>query len=170
MEKEKIDNLLYSRIKHNDDSEKDLKYQDYYLEQYRIYLHIFNTTGERRNRSNEFFLGLNTAIIGIVGYLETKQIPDANSLFFTFIPLIGICICYCWYQIINSYKSLNRAKFNIIHTIEEKLPISLFKTEWELLGRGKDKNKYRTISSIEKRIPEVFIALYIILLITFLFK
>jgi len=156
MEKDQLDSLLYSRIKHEHE-DNDENYEDHYLEQYRMYLHIFNNTGERRNRSNEFFLGLNTAIIGIIGYLETKELTNQSSLIFLFAPFIGIAICYCWYQIIISYRNLTRAKFAVIHNVEEKLPLSLFKTEWELLGRGKDNKKYRRISSIEKNIPVVFI-------------
>lgn len=163
MDKNKIDSLLYSRVKHYKDSE-DTNYEDHYLEQYRIYLHIFNSTTDRRNKSNEFFLGLNTAIIGVLGYLETKGLNDSSSVIFLFAPLVGIAICYCWYQIIISYKMLSRAKFSIIHNIEEKLPLSLFKTEWELLGRGIDFSKYRKISSIEKNIPIVFIILYSVIL------
>ena len=162
MEKDQLDSLLYSRIKHEHE-DNDENYEDHYLEQYRMYLHIFNNTGERRNRSNEFFLGLNTAIIGIIGYLETKELTNQSSLIFLFAPFIGIAICYCWYQIIISYRNLTRAKFAVIHNVEEKLPLSLFKTERELLGRGKDNKKYRRISSIEKNIPVVFIVLYIVI-------
>jgi len=164
MEKDQLDNLLYSRINHYNDG-KDINYENHYLEQYRMYLHVFNTTGDRRSKSNEFFLGLNTAIIGILGYLETKNINDNNSVIFLFAPFVGIAICFCWYQIIISYRKLNRAKFKVIHEVEEKLPLSLFKTEWELLGKGKDNNKYRKISSIEKNIPVVFILLYIVIFI-----
>lgn len=163
MEKDKLDSLLYSRVSHYKDGE-DTNYEDHYLEQYRMYLHIFNSTTDRRNKSNEFFLGLNTAIIGVLGYLETKDFLPNSSVIFMFAPLVGIAICYCWYEIIMSYKMLSRAKFRVIHEIEEKLPLSLFKTEWELLGRGVDYTKYRKISSIEKNIPIVFIILYAVIL------
>lgn len=162
MEKDQLDSLLYSRIKHEHE-DKDENYEDHYLEQYRMYLHIFNNTGERRNRSNEFFLGLNTAIIGIIGYLETKELTSQGSLIFLFAPFVGVAICYSWYQIIISYRNLTRAKFAVIHNVEEKLPLSLFRTEWELLGKGKDTKKYRRISSIEKNIPIFFIILYIVI-------
>jgi hypothetical protein len=159
MEKDKLDSLLYSRVKNYKDGE-DMNYENHYLEQYRMYLHIFNSNTDRRNKSNEFFLGLNTAIIGVLGYLETKTLSDNSSVIFIFAPFVGIAICYCWYQIIISIKKMNRAKFQVIHSIEEKLPLSLFKTEWEILGKGLDTNKYRKISSIEKNIPIIFIVLY----------
>ncbi len=159
MEIEQIDNLLIS----NNDDHKDT-YEGHYLEQYRIYLHIFNSTGDRRQKSNEFFLGINAAIIGILGYVETKTLPH-SSIVFVLIPFVGMGICYFWYRMILSYKQLNRAKFKVIHTVERKLPLSLFETEWNLLGKGKDRSKYYPLSHIEKNIPLMFISLYIIILI-----
>ena len=162
MDKDQLDSLLYSRVHHYKDDKSD-NYIDHYLEQYRIYLHIFNSTSDRRNRANEFYLGLNTAIIGILGYLETKDLTNSSSVIFLFAPFVGIAICYCWYQIIISYKQLHRAKFKVIYSVEEKLPISLFRTEWEFLGKGLDYTKYRKISSVEKNIPIIFIVLYAVI-------
>ncbi|MCM2339491.1 MAG: hypothetical protein NDI62_03520 [Burkholderiales bacterium] len=158
-----IDNLLFTR---NNDKIKDSKdpYVDYCLEQYRIYLHVFNSTNERRQKSNEFFLGLNAAIIGILGYVETKSIPNANIIFML-VPFVGISIGYCWYRIINSYSQLNRAKFKVIHTIEQKLPITLFETEWHILGRGKNPKKYHPLSHTERFIPITFMLLYLAILL-----
>jgi hypothetical protein len=164
MEKDKLDSLLYSRVNNYSDGKVENNYENHYLEQYRMYLHIFNSTTDRRNKSNEFFLGLNTAIIGVLGFLETKNLTSEDSIIFIFAPIVGVIICYCWYQIISSYKQLSRAKFAVIHSVEEKLPISLFKSEWELLGKGQDRKKYRKISSIERIIPIVFIVLYIAIL------
>jgi len=164
MDKDKLDSLLYSRTNNYNDGKIEDNYENHYLEQYRMYLHIFNSTSDRRSKSNEFFLGLNTAIIAALGYMESKNLTDNTSIIFLFAPLVGIAICYCWYQIILSYKKLNRAKFRVIHEIEEKLPLSLFKTEWELLGKGLDHTKYRKLSSIEKNIPITFIVLYVVIL------
>jgi hypothetical protein len=160
-----IDNLLYSRNTTHKEEHAD-KYIDHYLEQYRIYLHIFNSTTDRRNKSNEFFLGLNTAIIGVLGYLETKGNANNDSVIFLFAPFVGIAICYCWFQIINSYRQLNRSKFKVIHEVEKGLPIALFETEWELLGKCKNRNKYYPLSLIERKIPIIFIILYIVIFTT----
>lgn len=159
-----IDNLLCSRNTSHKEEHAD-RYIDHYLEQYRIYLHIFNSTHDRSSKSNDFFLGLNAAIIAALGFLETKGIVYHNSIIFMFAPFIGIAICYCWYQIINSYRKLNKAKFKVIEGIEKGLPITLFATEWEILGNGKDKKKYYPLSKIEEKIPIIFIVLYILIFI-----
>ena len=164
MEQEAIDKLLYSRNTGHKDNHPD-RYIDHYLEQYRIYLHIFNCTSEHRLKFNEFFLGVNTAIMGILGYLESKG-TENGPIIFTMVPLVGIAICYCWYKIINSYKQLNRAKFSVIHAVEKKLPLSLFETEWEILGRGQDPKKYQPLSITEKYIPIIFTVLYLIIFLS----
>ena len=158
---EAIDDLLVATYTEHKEKYAD-RYIDHYLEQYRIYLHIFNSTCDRRQKSNECFLGLNTAIIGIMGYIEAKEIPHA-SIIFTLVPFVGVAICYCWYRLISSFSQLNRAKFKVIHMLERKLPANLFDSEWELLGRGKDPAKYFPLSHIEKYIPVIFIILYIII-------
>lgn len=158
-----IDNLLYSRIPKSEDA--DSKYLDHYIEQYRIYLHIFNSTHDRLSKSNDFFLGLNTAIIAALGYLESRGTTH-NSTIFLFAPFVGIAICYCWYQIIEAYKKINRTKFKVIHEVESKLPISLFETEWELFGKGRDNSKYHSLSKIERKIPIIFIILYLVIFLT----
>jgi hypothetical protein len=50
--------------------------------------------------------------------------------------------------------------------IEERLPLALYDTEWEALGRGKDKKKYWPFSHIEQYVPWIFVGLYAILLLS----
>jgi len=161
IENELIDNMLSEVYTEHREQHAD-KYIDHYLEQYRIYLHIFNNLSDRRQKANEFFLGLNTAIMAIMGYIESKEVVHISAIFIL-VPFVGIAICYCWYEMILSFRQLNRAKFQVIHTLEKKLPISLFGTEWELLGKGQDDKKYIPLSRIEKKIPIIFIILYLIL-------
>ena len=167
MDKDEIDKLLFTKKSEEIKESRD-PYVDYCLEQYRIYLHIFTSTSDRSQKAIEVFLGLNAAIIGILGYVETKVLPHGN-LIFMLIPFVGISISYSWYKIINSYSQLNRAKFKVIHALEQKLPIALFETEWNVLGKGKDKKKYLSFTRIEKNIPITFIILYIIILVATLF-
>ena len=55
-----------------------------------------------------------------------------------------------------------------VHKIEESLPLALYKYEWEVLGEGKDKNKYYPFSHIELWIPKILGAMYFILVIIFI--
>lgn len=159
-----IDSFSFSSIEHDENDFASDKTEDHYLEQYRIYLHIFNSTNDRRQHSNEFFLGLNTVIMGILGYVEGKSVASESSIL-VLVPLVGIGICICWYKIISSYTQINRSKFKVIHKLERKLPVPLFEAEWELLGKGRDARKYIPLSVIEKHIPVIFAILYMIIFI-----
>ena len=163
IEDDQIDDILIATNTEHKNKHPD-RYIDHYLEQYRIYLLIFDNLSDRRQKSNEFFLGLNTAIMGIMGYFEIKNIPE-TPIIFILVPLVGMAICFCWYRLILSFSQLNRAKFKVIHTLEKKLPANLFETEWQLLGEGKDKTKYFPISHIERFIPIIFIVLYLVILL-----
>lgn len=160
MVQKQIDEQLFALYDHHQGQHPD-EYIKHFLEQYKIYLNIFDNTSDRRAKSNEFFLGLNTAIIGIMGYVETRALPQESTIF-TLIPLAGIAICLCWHRIISSFHQLNSAKFKVIYALEKKLPASLFETEWHLLGGGKDRKKYYPFSQIEKNIPIIFIIVYVI--------
>jgi hypothetical protein len=106
--------------------------------------------------------------MAVLGYLEVKHgvmLPDDHIfLIFLCVPLMGILICRSWWQTIRSYRQLARAKFKVLHTLEHRLPARLFETEWELLGKGKDRRAYYPLSRIERSIPVTFMALYLVII------
>ena len=163
IEEKEIDDILIASYPDYKEKHPE-RYVDHYLEQYRIYLLIFDNLSIRRQKSNEFFLGLNTAIMGIMGYFEIRTV-STSPIVFILVPLVGMTICFCWYRMILSYSQLNRAKFKVIHNLEKKLPANLFDTEWQVLGGGKDKSKYYPLSHAERFIPIIFIVLYIIIFV-----
>ena len=161
----KIDELLIDSQMEHKSLYPDL-YIHHYLEQYRVYLRAFTSMVERRQKSNEFFLSINTAIMAILGYIETEQGPVQHSaLIFSFVPFVGIVICYSWALAVRSYRQVAQAKYKVIHRLERRLPAALFETEWEILGRGKDAKRYYPLSRVEKNIPLIFIVLYVIIFI-----
>ncbi len=157
MDKDKLDNLLFKDLEHKEKYGE--KYIDHFLDQYKIYLTMLDNISDRRQKSNEFFMGLNTAIIGVLGYVETKDLPYAPILFLL-VPFVGCLISYFWYHIVRSYKNLNTAKFAVVHGIEQRLPITMFETEWAYVENGENKKKYYPFTHIEINIPKIFIALY----------
>ena len=75
-------------------------------------------------------------------------------------------MCYLWYRIIVSYKGLNGGKFKVIHAIEARLPLALYDTEWEMLGRGEKKEIYWPFTHIEMIVPWIFITIYSLMLLS----
>lgn len=162
MKKEDIEKILFisESAKYGD------KYIEHLLDQYKIYINATEKISDRRQKTNEFFLGLNTALVALLGFIATKTNQHEISLMLGVSAIAGITICYLWYRIIASYKGLNSAKFKVIHAIELRLPLALYDTEWEMLGRGEDKKVYWPFSHIELHVPKVFIAIYAIMLIS----
>lgn len=160
MKKEDIEKMLFisASDKYGD------KYIEHLLDQYKIYINAAEKISDRRQKTNEFFLGLNTALLALLGFVATKTSQSEISLMIGVSAIAGITICYLWYRIITSYKGLNSAKFKVIHAIELRLPLALYDTEWEMLERGKNKKVYWPFSHIELHVPKIFIAIFAILL------
>lgn len=156
MKKENIEKMLFNH--QIDPTSED--YLKYLFEQYRLYIESAERISDRRQKANEFFLALNTAILSVIGFLIGRGESVMPPFFYILIGLGGVIICYFWYRIVRSYKGLNSGKFDVIHAVETKLPLSLYDTEWEILGRGNDRDKYWPFSHIELNIPWVFIVFH----------
>ena len=137
------------------------EYQEHVLELYKLYVQSADNISSRRHSANVFFLGVNTAIIAASGYIAA-----VGGFYFLegdyswVLAVAGIVLCIAWYMLVRAYKNLNSAKFKVIHALEEKLPVSLYDAEWELVGRGKNPKLYRPFTDIEVWIPPVFILLH----------
>lgn len=143
-------------------------YQEHYLEQYKIYVNSIDKISDRRESANRYFLSVNSTLIVLSGFI-VEYTHDAKSMLLIGVSGIGIITSIVFWILINSYKQLNAAKFEILHRIENKLPIELYKDEWDALGQGKDIWKYFPFSHVEKIIPAVFIISYFILILIILF-
>lgn len=124
------------------------------LNQWQTCVDMANSVSQRRDNMNNIFITLNLAIIAAISITW-----DIKSLF---ILIVGITICILWILIIQNYKLLNTAKFNVINSIEEKLPSTPFEDEWQFLKNSK---KYMDSTTLERILPIMFIILYIVAII-----
>ena len=124
------------------------------LNQWQTCVDMANSVSQRRDNMNNIFITLNLAIMAAVSITW-----DIKSLF---ILIAGIAICILWILNIRNYKLLNTAKFNVINSIEEKLPSAPFKDEWQFLKNSK---KYMDSTTLERILPITFIILYIVAII-----
>lgn len=124
------------------------------LSQWQTCVEMANSVSQRRDTMNNIFVTLNLAIITTVSITW-----DIKTLF---ILIAGIVICHIWMLFIRNYKFLNKAKFNVINDIENRLPVRPFNDEWEELKNNK---KYSDCTKLEKTLPIMFIILYIIAII-----
>lgn len=138
------------------------KWHSHLLDQYKLYVEMADRISQRRTAANTYFLSVNSAILAFVGYLTSKTEPVD---YMWLLALAGCMLTLFWYNIINSYKNLNTAKWQVVQDIEKRLPISPYDAEWDALQRGKNPRLYRPISHIESWVPGVFCLLHLIVLV-----
>jgi hypothetical protein len=146
----------------NDSSKYGEHFKEHLLAQYLKYIEMADKISERRILTNSFFITLNTGLISALGIFDlfNKSTPLPTII----IVCLATCLlCVYWAKLIQSYSNLNTAKFNVIHEFEKYLPMRPYDYEWDCVGRGTDKKLYHPFSHIEKNIPYIFMALYILI-------
>ena len=126
------------------------------LEQYRIAVDVADRMNARKELINKLFISAHAIIFT---YLASQEIHSSVSML---LPVFGIFLSFIWASIIRNYRVLNNAKFEVIEEMETRLPWNVFKSEWDKLGRGRNKKTYHNISSVELKIPFLFSFLYFI--------
>jgi len=143
-------------------------YNEHLFEQYKLYVESAERISDRRQNANNYFLAINTAFISLLGFsFEVKGLEVVEGLR-PILALTGIFICIIFWYLIRSYKQMNTGKFKVIHEIENHLPLSIYRCEWQALGEGKNKNLYYPFSHIESLVPWAFGIIYFMLGIVFL--
>ena len=132
------------------------------LEQYKTYVQSAENVSARRVASSRYLLTLNIALVTLYGIQSEGFV---QSYWTMLVPILGILVSMLWYQIIKSHRDLNTVKFNIIHQLEEHLPVALYTYEWQLAGEGRG-TSYSAVTRIEKWIPIAFIVLHIALFLS----
>ena len=126
------------------------------FEEYKLYVQTAENNSDRRQTANNFFLSFNSILMSCTGFL----VATTKESWLILLSLIGIISSILWVTTINSYKQLNSGKFKVIHDLEKHLPYALFKKEWDYLGKGKIKEKYKKLTLIETGVPYTFMILY----------
>ena len=132
------------------------------LEQYKMYVQSAENVSARRVASSRYLLTLNIALVTLYGIQSEGFV---QSYWTMLVPIIGILVSWLWYRIIQSHSDLNAVKFQIIHQLEEHLPVALYAYEWQLAEEGRG-TSYSAVTRIEKGIPRAFIVLHIILFLS----
>ena len=132
------------------------KKDDIFIKEYEILVDSTTQVTSWRQNANNFYLTVNTALVSIDSYLFS-----VNSHIGLIIGASGIIITILWKETIQYYGDLNKIKFNMIHKMEEKLPVAIFKDEWTEL---KNKHGKITPSRIEKWVPMIFLLAYLFVL------
>ena len=122
---------------------------------YKTYVETAQKISEQRCKINNVFMTFNIGLIGLQSFVSV-----------TILVLFAIFINFVWISHIKTYKILNEAKFQVINIIENDLPYSPFKDEYEILKN----NQNYLCTSNERKIPIILIIFYLIGLIWYQLK
>lgn len=135
-------------------------YQSAVLEQYKLFVEMADRVSARRAAANSFFLGLNTAVLTVVGILWRDK-PKAPPTLLVAPLLLLLALCLAWFLLVRSYRQLNAAKYAVINQLEQRLPASPYGHEWGALAAGGERATYWLLSKVEQWIPVIFASGYL---------
>ena len=142
-------------------------YKKHLLEQYKLYVEMADRISSRRSNANTFFLSVNTLLVTAIGVLSKLEsgFETLNLWWVLTTSFAGILFCWTWLSIINSYRQLNTGKFKVINTIEQKLPLAMYKAEWSYLKPERGISRYKQLTVVEILVPKIFGGVYFGLMI-----
>jgi len=126
---------------------------------YKMLVDMADKVSQRRQNANNFYLSVNTALIGASAYIGSlaQQVPHQTLA----IAAAGLLVSLLWFRNINSYRDLNKGKFVIIQDLELQLPVRPYTAEWETLHRGENTKHYRPFHTVEALVPLVFVGVHL---------
>lgn len=136
------------------------------LEQYKLFVEMADRNSERRGETNKFYITILTGLLALTSWAATNtHLCEVFNIVLLFISILSFVLCGIWYLNINSYRQMNRGKFDVILEMEKQLPFPCYGREWEILESGKNHRNYIPYTKIEKFIPIVLAVPYVLLLL-----
>ena len=136
------------------------------LEVYKLTVEMADRVSARRGRANEFYLAVETLLLGVPASAQLFVGADATT--HSTVLLLGVCglvISTSWWLQLRSYRDLNAAKFKTINKIEsDHLAVRPFTDEWSELKRDPVatwRNRYAELGTVERVMPVLFALLHV---------
>jgi hypothetical protein len=132
------------------------------LELYKLAVEMADRMSARRALANSFFLTVNTGLVAVLGGDELRW----------YVAAAGVVFACAWWWVLQSYRKLNWAKFEVITEMERGLPARPFTAEWEHLRRARLRlwppsafwawaRSYHPLGTVERVVPIAFLCLYV---------
>ena len=139
------------------------------FEQYKMYQRTSEELVTRRQKTNEFYLSINTFLLTFFGVIiGWAEMPVKSKLIILSVTaLAGVMFNQSWCSTIDQLKIINTAKLRLINTIERQLPLRLYDEEYAIMNDELNPWKYKNAFRDEKRSPYIFNGLYAVLIALF---
>ena len=128
------------------------------LDLYKLHAELADRVSARRTTANSFFLTVQTGLIAVAG-LISPDLDSGSDWVRGVVSAAGVLLAVCWWLSLRSYRHLNKAKFEVLHKIETRLPVRMFTDEWAVL----EQTRYSELGKVERFVPWIFTALWVVL-------
>lgn len=138
------------------------------LDLYKLAVEMADRVSARRGTANAFFVSVQSAVVAALGFLASRQ-PVPQTRYLVAICVVGVLASLIWFLLLRAYRDLNSAKFKVINSLEEQLPVALFNDEWEHLKKdpvSRWRRRYAELGTVERYAPLLFGGLNVIMVIT----
>lgn len=115
----------YTSILNPNVSRDDKNNQQFFFEQYKMFVEGNNKLGDQRRNLNAFYLTANAIIISTVGTLVDKTNPT-NLFLLSVLLFIGITTTLSWISAIHVYKKINDKNYAVILEFEQHFPAQVY--------------------------------------------
>ncbi len=141
------------------DAEDHSALPEVYLEIYKLAVEMTDRVSARRAVASGFFLTAQSALVVLVGATSSEDWAFA---------LPGLVLAITWWLLLRSYRTLNTAKFGVIHDLEKLLPAAPFRDEWKELKPEKGepwRERYVELGALERIVPAIFGGIFLVVVI-----
>ncbi|MEV8115144.1 hypothetical protein AB0O69_09665 [Streptomyces xiamenensis] len=128
------------------------------LELYKLAVEMADRVSSRRGAANTYYLSLQTALVTLIGF-GMPRLSESPWWVSLVVALGGVTLSLAWWMQLRSYRTLNMAKFRVIHSLEKHLPVRIFTDEWVVLKSPPSPGRFRRYAELgtpERMVPWVF--------------
>lgn len=144
------------------DPEEKQKHKSELIDQYKMFQKSSEDLVSRRQSVNSFYISVNSALVALLGLVTGLVDAPTKTYVLFFMCITGVILDISWIRLLDAYGTLNASKMKVIKLIEEQLPVALYDVEWRVMSDKLNNKKYVSFTNSEKRVPFIFVAVYII--------
>lgn len=124
------------------------------LEIYKLHVELADRVSARRGEAARAHITLLSGLAALLGIVARTGGGDVPLWVVSGgISFVAMVVAVSWALLIESYRQLNRAKFEVLCKLEDKLAFQFFSMEWVALGEGREEKKYLRLTEAESILP-----------------
>lgn len=133
-------------------------------DEYTYFADSTQTLADRRQSATQVFIGVNTSIFGLIGFLlNDAGLSRMQDLVALPLFVVGVLICLVWDRMISHYRALIAWRFEQLRSMENELNGSykMFTREWEMHFQPQTNKSVIGFSNLERSLPHIVLGLYV---------